>query len=134
MALTTVEKVDIEYHLGWVLKQQVLLVNGNIVTHQIESLLRHLVNDTEQKHEYRIREALCELQRVQDEKKKLRQFAGVTQVGDTRLDVDKGLFTLDEEYKGWANKLADIYGGHKNMYSLYHQQIGNGSPLQESFG
>lgn len=133
MALTPEEKVDIEYHLGWVLMQQVLLANGNIVEHQIESLLRTLVKDTEPKHEYRIREALCELQRCQDEKKALRQKAGVTQVGDVKLDVPGGLLVLDEEYKGWANKLADIYGGHKNMYSLYHQQIGNASTLRESF-
>jgi len=133
MALTTEEMVDIEYHLGWVLKQQVLLANGNIVEHQVVSLLRTLVYDTEPKHEFRIREALCELQRCQDQKKSLREKAGVTQVGDVKLDVAGGLMILDEEYKGWANKLADIYGGHKNMYSLYHQQIGNGSTLQDSF-
>lgn len=133
MALTSAEKVDIECHLGWVLRQSVLLANGNIVEHQVISLLRILVNDTLPKHEYRIREALCELQRCQDEKKRLRQMAGIQQIGDVKLDVDRGLFTLDEEYKGWANKLADIYGGHKNMYSLYHQQIGLGASLQESF-
>lgn len=133
MALTEEERVDIEYHLGWVLRQQVLLANGNIVEHQIVSLLRSLVNDTEPKHEYRIREALCELQRCQDEKKSLRGKAGIVRTGDTYLDVDGGLRTLDEEYKLWANKLADIYGGHKNMYSLAHAQIGNGASLQDGF-
>lgn len=133
MALTTEEKVDIEYHLGWVLMQQVLLADGNIVEHQMESLLRTLVKDTEQKHEYRIRECLCELQACMNEKKALRKNAGITQAGDVRVDVASGLLVLDEEYKGWANRLADIYGGHKNMYSLYHQQIGNGSSLRESF-
>ena len=133
MALTAEEMVDIEYHLGWVLQQQVLLANGNIVAHQVTSLLRTLVHDTATKHEYRIREALCELQKCQDEKKALRQNAGIQQAGDVKINVADGLAILDEEYKGWANKLADIYGGHKNMYSLFHQQIGNGSSLQESF-
>lgn len=131
--LTTEEQVDIEYHLGWVLKQQVLLANGNIVEHQLVSLLRSLVRETEPKHEFRIREALCELQRCQDEKKALRGKAGIVQAGEVKLDVERGLRTLDEEYKGWANKLADIYGGHKNMYSLFHEQIGNGASLRESF-
>lgn len=131
--LTTEEQVDIEYHLGWVLKQQVLLANGNIVEHQLVSLLRSLVRETEPKHEFRIREALCELQRCQDEKKALRRKAGIVQAGEVKLDVERGLRTLDEEYKGWANKLADIYGGHKNMYSLFHEQIGNGASLRESF-
>jgi hypothetical protein len=131
--LTTEEQVDIEYHLGWVLKQQVLLANGNIVEHQLVSLLRSLVRETEPKHEFRIREALCELQMCQDEKKALRGKAGIVQAGEVKLDVERGLRTLDEEYKGWANKLADIYGGHKNMYSLFHEQIGNGASLRESF-
>lgn len=131
--LTAEEQVDIEYHLGWVLKQQVLLANGNIVEHQLVSLLRSLVRETEPKHEFRIREALCELQRCQDEKKSLRGKAGIVQAGEVKLDVERGLRTIDEEYKGWANKLADIYGGHKNMYSLFHEQIGNGASLRESF-
>lgn len=134
MPLTPTEKTDIEYHLGWLLFQQPLLVNGRITDHQIVSLLRNTIEKTEEKSIFRVREALCELQRCQDETKRLRQRAGIKRVGDIELDVDAGLRTIDEEYKRWANKLADIYGGHKNLYSMFHNQIGNaGNSLQESF-
>ena len=134
MPLTPTEKTDIEYHLGWLLFQQPLLVNGRITDHQIVSLLRNTIEKTEEKSIFRVREALCELQRCQDETKRLRQRAGIKRVGDIELDVDAGLRTIDEEHKRWANKLADIYGGHKNLYSMFHNQIGNaGNSLQESF-
>lgn len=134
MPLTPTEKVDIETHLGWLLFQQPLLVNGNIVEHQMISLLRSTVERTEEKAVYRVRECLCELQRCLDERKRLRGRAGIVQVGDVKIDVSGGLMIIDEEFKVWANKLADIYGGHKNLYSLYHQQVGNvGTRLQESF-
>ena len=134
MPLTPTEKVDIETHLGWLLFQQPLLVNGNIVEHQMISLLRSTVERTEEKAVYRVRECLCELQRCLDERKRLRGRAGIVQVGDVKIDVSGGLMIIDEEFKVWANKLADIYGGHKNLYSLYHQQVANvGTRLQESF-
>ena len=134
MPLTPTEKVDIETHLGWLLFQQPLLVNGRITEHQIVSLLRSTVERTEEKAVFRVRECLCELQRCLDQKKSLRGRAGIVQVGDVKLDVEGGLRIIDEEFKAWANKLADIYGGHKNMYSLFLQQIGAaGNFLQESF-
>ena len=132
--LTDTERTDIEYHLGWLLFQQPLLVNGRMTEHQVLSLLRNTINHTEASGVYRIREALCELQKCLDQKKALRGKAGIKRVGDVEIDVDAGLRTIDEEYKAWANKLADIYGGHKNLYSMFHAQIGSTSnTLQESF-
>ena len=59
MPLTPTEKVDIETHLGWLLFQKPLLVNGRITEHQIVSLLRSTVERTEEKAIFRVRECLC---------------------------------------------------------------------------
>lgn len=134
MALTPTEQAAIQIHLGWVLNPTVLLVNGNIVDHQIISLLRSLVHDTPEAAEFFVREALCELQRINNERKALRARVGITQAGNVKFDTPQGFMTLDDEFSYWARRLADIYGSHSNEYSRLLQRVGAaGGGLQESF-
>jgi hypothetical protein len=129
MALTPTEQAAIQIHLGWVLNPTVLLVNGNVVSHQITSLLRKLVYDTPVEAEFFVREALCELQRINDERKGLRKRAGIVQSGDVKLDTPGGFQTLDDEFAYWARRLADIYGQHSNAYSQLLSRVGAQTPF-----
>lgn len=131
--LTDTEKHSIEYHLGWVQDEQVLLMSGNPVDHQIVSLLRSNINKTPANKVYRVREALCECQKIQDQLKAIRERFGVTQVGNTTLDNREAIELLENEYTRWTDKLADMYGGHKNAYSLEHQRMGGAGVIMESY-
>ena len=134
MALTPTEQAAIQIHLGWVLNPTVLLVNGNVVNHQITSLLRKLVNDTPEEQEWFVREALCELQRIQDERKALRKRIGIVASGDVKLDTPGGFMSLDDEFSHWARLLADIYGQHSNAYSMLLSKVGANTPtLSDGF-
>lgn len=128
MALTPTEKAAIQIHLGWVLNPTVLLVNGNVVNHQIVSLLRSLIEKTPEDQEFFVREALCELQRIQNERKGLRKRVGILQSGDVKLDTPGGFLTLDDEFSHWARRLADIYGQHSNAYSQLLAKVGANTP------
>ncbi len=133
-ALTPTEKHSIEYHLGWVQDTQVLAMSGNVTVHQVLSLLRSNIEKTTPDKVYRVREALCECQKVQDQLKGIRERFGVTQVGNTSLDNREAIELLENEYTRWTDKLADMYGGHKNAYSAEHQRIGGiPSGIMESY-
>lgn len=133
MPLTDTEKHSIEYHLGWVQDSQALLLNGNVVAHQIISLLRHNIERTEENKVYRVREALCECQKIQDSLKEVRGKFGAVRIGDIEYDAEKAVQLLDNEYLRWTRKLADMYGGHENLYSRERQQLGGGTGMTESY-
>lgn len=133
MPLTDTEKHSIEYHLGWVQDTQVLAMQGNVTEHEIISMLRANIERTTEDKVYRVREALCECQRVQDELKAVRKRFGVKAVGSTALDNREAVELLENEYTRWTDKLADMYGGHKNPYSREHQQLTGASGVVESY-
>ena len=133
MPLTETEKHSIEYHLGWVQDQQVLVMSGNLTVHQVLSMLRANIDRTTEDKVYRVREALCECQRVQDELKAVRKRFGVKAVGSTALDNREAVELLENEYTRWTDKLADMYGGHKNAYSLEHQRLTGAPGIVESY-
>lgn len=133
MPLTDTEKHSIEYHLGWVQDTQVLVMSGNVTEHNVVSLLRANIERTTEDKVYRVREALCECQRVQDELKAIRKRFGVKKVGDTELDNYEAVMQLENEYTRWTDKLADMYGGHKNAYSLEHQRLTGAAGVTESY-
>ena len=133
MPLTETEKHSIEYHLGGVQDQQVLVMSGNIVEHQIISMLRANIIRTSEDKVYRVREALCECQKIQDQLKEVRGKFGAVKIGDITFDAEKAVQLLDNEYLRWTRKLADIYGGHENLYSRERQQLGGGGPMMESY-
>lgn len=133
MPLTDTEKHSIEYHLGWVQDDQVLIMSGNLVAHQIVSMLRANILRTPEHKVYRVREALCECQKIQDQLKDVRGKFGAVRLGDIEYDAEKAVQLLDNEYLRWTRKLADIYGGHENLYSRERQQLGGGAPMMESY-
>ena len=133
MPLTDTEKHSIEYHLGFVQDQQVLVMSGNLTWHQVISMLRANIDRTTEDKVYRVREALCECQKVQDQLKAVRERFGVKKVGDTELDNREAIELLDNEYTRWTDKLADMYGGIKNAYSLEHQRLTGAPGVVESY-
>jgi len=133
MPLTETEKHSIEYHLGWVQDEQVLAMNGNLVEHQIVSLLRANINNCTETKVYRVREALCECQKIQDQLKDVRGKFGAVRIGDITFDAEKAVQLLDAEYLRWTRKLADMFGGHENLYSRERQQLGGGTGMMESY-
>jgi len=133
MPLTDTEKHSIEYHLGWVQDEQALLLSGNVVAHQIISLLRHNIQRTAESKVYRVREALCECQKIQDQLKEVRGKFGAVRIGDIEYNAREAVEMLDYEYLRWTRKLADMYGGHENLYSRERQQLGGGAGMQESY-
>jgi hypothetical protein len=40
---------------------------------------------------------------------------------------------LDDEYNRWRKHLADMFGGHINLWSLLNEQLGVGSGLREIY-
>lgn len=98
MPLTDTEKHSIEYHLGFVQDQQVLVMSGNLTWHQVISMLRANIDRTTEDKVYRVREALCECQKVQDQLKAVRERFGVKRVGDTELDNREAIELLENEY------------------------------------
>lgn len=133
MPLTDTEQHSIEYHLGWVQDAQALLLSGNVVAHQIISLLRHNIQRTEENKVYRVREALCECQKIQDQLKEVRGKFGAVRLGDIEYNAREAVEMLDYEYLRWTRKLADMYGGHENLYSRERQQLGGGAGMTESY-
>lgn len=133
MPLTETEKHSIEYHLGWVQDQQVLAMQGNVVEHEIISMLRRNVNACTEDKVYRVREALCECQKVQDQIKAARSKFGVQKIGDITYSSREAIELLNDEYLRWTRKLADIFGGHENLYSRERQQLGGGGGMMESY-
>ena len=131
--LTEKEKHDIEFHLGWVMDQQVLLMSGNVVDHQIVSLLRSNVNQCPVFKVERVREALCECQKVLDQMKAVRSKFGLTNSGDVSYDAQQAVQLLEDEYTRWTDILADMFGGHKNAYSRHHQRLTPMQGLRESY-
>lgn len=133
MALTEDEKVRIEYHLCWTSFSQVLNVTGVVVDHQVVTMLRRNMNEAPEKSLPKIRECLCECEKIEGEIKSARKRFGVKEVDGAKFDAREQMDLLDNEYNRWRKHLADCLGGHINLWSLLNEQLGVATGLRENY-
>lgn len=82
--------------------------------------------------EPRIREILCECDRVQAQLKEARGRLGVEIASNTRFRPREEIDDLHDLYAYWTDELADSLAAQKNPYSQKHLGLG-GYILTESF-
>jgi hypothetical protein len=133
MPLTDDEKVRIQFHLCWTAFNQVLNVSGIVVDHQVVSMLRRNMDEAPEGALPKIRECLCECEKIQGEMKSARKRFGVKEVDGARFDAREHMMLLDDEYNRWRKHLADCLGGHINLWSLLNEQLGVAGGLRENY-
>ena len=134
MPLNDDEKVRIQFHLCWTPYSQVINVSGIVVEHNVVTMLRRNMDDAPEAAMATIRECLCECEKVLVQIKAARDRFGVSQIGEIKLDSQQMMMLLNDEYNRWRKALADLFGGHINLWSLLNQQLGVTGGLQECYG
>jgi len=134
MPLTDDEKGKIAWHLGWTEYPQVLNVSGIVVDHNIVTMLRRNIEECPESAIGRVRRCLCECDKIIDQISAAREKFGVKQVDGIVLDASEQMRLLDDEYNRWRYHLADMFGGHINLWSfLNRNRLGTVSGLQECY-
>jgi len=132
--LTDDEKGKIAWHLGWTEYPQVLNVSGIVVDHNIVTMLRRNIEECPDSALGRVRRCLCECDKIIDQISAAREKFGVKQVDGIVLDASEQMRLLDDEYNRWRYHLADMFGGHINLWSfLNRNRLGTVSGLQECY-
>ena len=112
-------KVKVRYHLGWPMVWTKTIINVTGYPHAItgQTLLEKNMDEIDQGGEHRIRECVCELDKIESERKAARGNAPIVQAGDVRLDVPGHFGVLDDQKTYWRNELINALGGNENLYA-----------------
>ena len=133
MPLTEHEKIRIQFHLCWTPYSQVINVTGRVVDHQIVTMLRRNMEECPEAALSTVRECLCECEKILGQLKAARERFGVSEVEGIKLDSSTQMRLLDDEYNRWRKALADLFGGHINLWSLLNEQLGVSGGLMERY-
>lgn len=133
MPLTDNEKIRIQFHLCWTPYSQVLNVTGIVVDHNVVTMLRRNLEDCPESALTTVRECLCECEKILGQIKEARDRFGVSEVDGIKLNSEKQMQLLNDEYNRWRKALADLFGGHINLWSTLNEQLGVSGGLRENY-
>jgi len=127
------EKIRIQFHLCFTPYSQVINVSGIAVDHNIVSMLRRNMDTCPEGALATVRECLCECEKILAQIKAARDRFGVSEVDGIKLNTTEQMVLLNDEYNRWRKAMADIFGGHINLWSLLNEQLGVGGGLRENY-
>lgn len=124
MALTDEEKTKVRYHLGWhITTQNVINASGLPLSVPAELLVEHNMNKLDEHGDKRVREILCQLDKLEGLKKTAPEDMLVAKAGDVTFRADYPDL-LDKQYADWQAKLGDALGTSPHIFSKGNERVG----------
>lgn len=112
-------KIRVRVHLGWPMVWTKSIINVSGYPHEItgQYLLEKNMNKIDAGGEERIRECVCELDKIEGERKGARGNAPLKKAGDVEIDITQHFGVLDDQREYWRNQLINALGGNANLYA-----------------
>lgn len=131
MALTDEERTKVRYHLGWhVTSENVINASGLPVSVPAELLLEKNIAVLTPQGETRVRECLCQLDKLEGIQKGAVEDMLVTKAGAVEIRKDY-MELVESQYQAWQRKLADALGGGIHVFSAGNERTGAVSGFAE---
>ena len=125
MPLSVEEKMRTRYHLGYPqIGTFTVMALGVPAAGQTQFILERQMDHILPEAEPKLREVLCECDRIETTIKDARQRLSVERSGDVRFRVREELEDLYELYEVWTDTLADMLAAVKNPRSARHFPTG----------
>lgn len=125
MAFSDAEKVAVRYHLGYQnVSTPTAIALGYPSASHLAFILDSSLNSMLPESLPFVRRCIQELQCIEDQMSSFRSSLLVTSTGGTTLRGSGAFLELENQYRNWCQKLADVIGTPVNPFSLHHQQLG----------
>lgn len=124
MALSQLEKSRVRAHLGYPQTSVgAAIALGLPTTNQFGFMLEQAMNLILPASEQHVRRMIVELDCIEDQLSDARTKLAVAAVDGIRFRGPEQIASLEDQYSGWARKLADAFGVPINVFSKNHQRL-----------
>lgn len=118
------EKTAIRYHLGYLnITTPLAIALGFPTASHLQFIVESAMNSVILSAEPRVRRCIQELDCIEDQQSTFRTSLEVVKSGTTTIRGPDAFAELDQQYRRWSQRLADLLGTPLNPFSAQHQDL-----------